>query len=121
MVSGKKRIDKSAGLKDGDANLLYDKEKIKDRWDCYCKALFKEKAGNVDRSEWESISSEQEPLVLKSEIRSAIKKMKCQKAVGLDDIPAEALKAGEETVVDVMKVINDRIWRTGDWPINWTI
>ena len=69
----------SVGLKEGDGNFLYDKEKIKDRWYCYCKALFKEKAGKMDRSEWESISCEQEPLVLKSEIRSAIKKMKCQK------------------------------------------
>ena len=47
--------------------------------------------------------------------------MKTGKAMGLDGISAEALKAGGETVVECMKIIIDNILKTGDWPHDWTI
>ena len=47
--------------------------------------------------------------------------MKTGKAMGLGGISAEVLKAGGETVVECMKIIIDNIWKTGDWPHDWTL
>uniref|UniRef100_H3B9I2 Reverse transcriptase domain-containing protein n=1 Tax=Latimeria chalumnae TaxID=7897 RepID=H3B9I2_LATCH len=38
---------------------------------------------------------------------------------GLDHIPAKALKAGGETLLNIMKAIIDNIWETGEWPDEW--
>ena len=57
--------------------------------------------------------------MLKDGIRAALKRMKCSITAGGDQIPAEALKTGGETTMQVMKSIIDQIWTTGDWPEEW--
>ena len=59
---------------------------------------------------------DEEPTVLKSEISTAIEKLKTGKAMGLDGIPVEAFKAGGITVVKSIKKIIEHIWTTGHWP-----
>jgi hypothetical protein len=61
----------------------------------------------------------EEPTVLNEEIRTAMHRMKSGKATGSDEIPAEALKAGGETTVQILKTIIDHIWTTGEWPEEW--
>ena len=39
----------------------------------------------------------------------------------MDGISAEVLKAGGETVVNIVKEIIDKIWKTGEWPADWTV
>ena len=65
--------------------------------------------------------SENEPDVLIVEIERAIKTLKNNKATGTDEIPAEALKVGGQTVVESIKYIIDSIWMTGIWPEDWTV
>ena len=38
----------------------------------------------------------------------------------MDNIPAELIKYGGETVIDILTSICNKIWQTGDWPIPWT-
>ena len=38
----------------------------------------------------------------------------------VDNIPAELVQAGGETMIDVLTEICNRIWRTGEWPTPWT-
>lgn len=64
---------------------------------------------------------EEEPEVLEREIEAAIRKLKVDKAMGLDGVPAEALKAGGQTVIKAMKAVIDDIWRTGNWPDQWVV
>ena len=37
-----------------------------------------------------------------------------------DNIPAELVQAGGETMIDVLTEICNKIWRTGEWPTPWT-
>jgi len=39
----------------------------------------------------------------------------------VDEVPAEALKAGRVTVIKTLKNIIDEIWRTGKWPEQWVV
>jgi len=64
---------------------------------------------------------EKEPEVLEAEIAQAIKKLRREKALGVDEVPAEALKAGGVTVIKTLKNIIDEIWRTGKWPEQWVV
>ena len=97
--------------------MLYETEAILKRWHTYCADLY----GREENVQVEQERGEEEPEVLESEIEAAIKKLKTDKAMGMDQIPAEALKAGGQTVVRAMKSIIDLIWQTGEWPEEWTI
>ena len=114
----KKKINKPGiGIKDSNGNMIYEKEEIKKRWQSYCSELFGR--GDVVREEMNK--DEEEPEVLETEISQAIKKLKREKAVGVDEVPAEALKAGGVTVIKTLKSIIDEIWKTGKWPEQWVV
>lgn len=55
---------------------------------------------------------ELEPEPMQSEIRAAIKKLKYDKAAGLDGIYGE--------MIQMVETIIDQIWKTGDWLREWT-
>ena len=55
----------------------------------------------------------------KAEIRKAIKSLRNGKAAGPDSIPAEALKAGKETSVDMLHTLFTKIWEKEDVPEQW--
>jgi len=43
-----------------------------------------------------------------------------RKALSADEVPAELLKAGGQTVLERMHRICVAIWETGEWPEEWT-
>lgn len=67
----------------------------------------------IDRNEPE------EPKILKSEITKAIKSLNLEKSPGPDKIPAEALKIGEEEILDTLETIFNEILRTEYIPNQW--
>ena len=42
------------------------------------------------------------------------------KSAGVDNIPAELVQAGGETMIDILTAICNKIWKTGEWPTTWT-
>ena len=38
----------------------------------------------------------------------------------MDNIPAELVQAGGESMINTLTVICNKIWKTGDWPTQWT-
>ena len=58
--------------------------------------------------------------ILREEVEIAVASLKKGKAAGVDNIPAELVQAGGETMIDVLTEICNRIWRTGEWPTPWT-
>ena len=121
QLIGKAVVRPGLGIKAENGSLIYDKEGMESRWMEYCKNSFEDSNISDDDADWSLDSFELEPSILKVEIRKLIRKSKNNKAVGLDGIPMEALKAGGETVINCLKFIFDRIWQTAEWPERWTV
>ena len=49
-----------------------------------------------------------------------MKFLKKGKAAGIDNISAELVHAGNKAMIDTLPVIFQKIWETGQWPIQWT-
>ena len=54
--------------------------------------------------------------ILRAEVEIAVASLKKGKSARVDNIPAELVQAGGETMIDVLTEICNRIWRTGEWP-----
>ena len=52
--------------------------------------------------------------ILREEVEIAVASLKKGKSAGVDNIPAELVQAGGETMIDVLTEICNRIWRTGE-------
>src|SRR5579864_4618287 len=85
----------STAIKDRDNKLLKEPDKIRERWKEYIEILY-DKEGKPEAEEMERETRVHEdnkgPELLTSEIVEVIRDMKRNKAVGVDDIPAEFLK-----------------------------
>ena len=53
-------------------------------------------------------------------IEITVASLKKGKSAGVDNIPAELVQAGGETMIDILIEICNRSWRTGEWPTPWT-
>ncbi|XP_063598641.1 uncharacterized protein LOC134775115 [Penaeus indicus] len=62
----------------------------------------------------------EESPVVRSEIEEALKKLKCNKAPGTDNISAELMKSGGDKMIDMLLKICNRTLATGEWPTKWT-
>ena len=58
--------------------------------------------------------------ILREEVEIALASLKRGKSAGVDNIPAELVQAGEETINDVLTEICNLIWKTGERPTPWT-
>ena len=54
--------------------------------------------------------------ILSEEVEIAVASMKKGKSAGVDNIPAELVQAGGESMIDVLTETCNRIRRTGEWP-----
>ena len=109
-ISGKTPPRPGIGIKDGNGVMLYEMDSIKQRWYDYGKQLFSSRS--ISNPPNDQSPGELEPEVMLGEIRAAIKKLKNDKAAGLDGIYGEMIKAGGDTVVQAMKTIIDQICKT---------
>ena len=95
---------------------LTEAAQIRDRWKGYCEDLYHDEEGKeIEQAHWE-----QEPPPLRSEVAHAICQTASRKALSPDEVPAELLKAGGQTVLEIMHRICVAIWETGEWPEEWT-
>ena len=103
-------------VKDQDDNLVTELDKIVSVWKDYCGNLYADPNALVgDLGEYE-----EEPDILLDEVEAAIDKLRDGKAVGLDRISAEVLKALDERGVKYIHMLCRQIWKTGIWPKDWS-
>ena len=69
----------------------------------YCENLYASQEETKDTSEKFLPCGDDEPDILLSEVQEAIKKLKNQKAPGIDDIPGELLKQADDSVAIVLQ------------------
>ena len=68
---------------------------------------------------WSRACTDNYPI-LREEVEAAVKSLKPGKSAGVDNIPAEPIQAGGETMIDTLLYICNKIWQTGEWPTSWT-
>ena len=68
---------------------------------------------------WTAISPRRRSI-LREEVEIAVAAVKNGKSAEVDNIPAELVQAGGETIIDVITEICSRIWRPGEWLTPWT-
>ena len=60
-----------------------------------------------------SISNDSYPI-LQEEVEAAVKSLKKGKWAGVENIPEELVKAGGEAMIDMLLIICNKIWQTGE-------
>ena len=94
---------------------------ILNRWTEYCSELYNHKVkGDPEVLKHPPVTNTDSHPILREEVEAAVKSLKPGKSAGVDNIPAELLQAGGETMIDVLLNICNKIWQTGEWPTPWT-
>ena len=115
----------SMTIKDKDGKLITDPERVRARWKEYIEKLYdmngKPEEEDMEVEKESSVPEDGKgPDLLNSEINEAIREMKRNKAVGVDDIPAEFLKAlGEKGTQELVEMCK-RMYSDGVWPEDFT-
>ncbi|XP_072380564.1 uncharacterized protein [Diabrotica undecimpunctata] len=113
-MAGIYRTTKPTKLFDKDKNILFNTQEKLDRWQEYIAELFSD---NQHIEVYDNV--ENGPTITKSEVRSAISRLKNNKAPGPDGIYAEVLKLIEDNQLDIMTELFNRIYETGILPKDW--
>ena len=108
-------------IQDKNGKRLTEDRDILNRWTEYCSELCNHKAkGDSEVLKHPPVTNIDSHLILREEVEAAVKSLKPGKSAGVDNIPAELLQAGGETMIDVLLNICNKIWQTGEWPTPWT-
>ena len=112
---------RSSTIQDKSGKCLTEEKEILSRWTEYCSELYNYESYG-DNTVLDCIQPPEEDLqpILRKEVEIAVASLKKGKSAGVDNIPAELVQAGGETMKDVLMEICNRIWRTGERPSPWT-
>ena len=104
-------------IKDKSGKCLTEEKEILSRWTEYCSELYNYESCK-DNTVLDCSQPPEENLqpIPREEVEIAVASLKKGKSAGVDNIPAELVQAGGETMIDVLTEICNRIWRTGEWP-----
>ena len=112
---------KSSTIQDKSGKCLTEEKEILSRGTEYCSELYNyESCGDNAVLDCSQPPEEDLQPILCEEVEIAVASLKKGKSAGVDNIPAELVQAGGETMIDVLTEICNRIWRTGEWPTPWT-
>ena len=114
-------------IRDEEGRLLRDKERIRERWVRFFRALLNSKSDMIDadipkRLPQHPVASALGIEPTEEEIATAMKAMANAKAVGPDGLPAELLKLGlqqDRTILRELHRLTILIWRQGKVPQQW--
>ena len=124
LVKDQSRSEKqgrSSTIQDKSGKCLTEEKEILSRWTEYCSELYNyESCGDNTVLDCSQPPEEDLQPILPEEVEIAVASLKKGKSAGVDNIPAEFVQAGGETMIDVLTEICNRIWRTGEWPTPWT-
>ena len=106
---------RSSTIQDKSEKCLTEENEILSRWTQYCSELYNYKSCG-DNAVLDCSQSPEEDLqpILREEVDIAVASLKKETSAGVDNIPAELVQAGGETMIDVSTKICNRIWRTGE-------
>ena len=107
-------------IQDKAGTCLTEEQDILKRWTEYCSELYTHTTTGHPKvlDVPPSINNDSHPIV-REEVEAALKSLKKGKSAGVDNIPLELVQAGE-AMMDMLLIICNKIWQTGEWPTPWT-
>ena len=112
---------RSSTIQNKSGKCLTEEKEILSRWTEYCSELYNyDSCGENTVLDCSKPPEDDLQPILREEVEIAVASLKKGKSAGVDNIPAELVQAGGETMIDVLTEICDRIWRTGEWPTPWS-
>ena len=119
------KMSQQTCIEDANGTLLSEKPDILKRWHEYCSELYNyqisaEREVLQELKDRTADQTEDDPEILECEVEAALKALKHGKSPGIDNIPAELLAYGGESVVKAYTRICNRVFKTGNWPKDWT-
>ena len=97
---------------------LTEAEDIKKRWQEHTEELYKKDLHNPDNHN--GVITHLEPDNLECEVRRALENITTNKASGCDGIQVELFHILKDDAVKVLHSICQQIWKTHQWPQDWT-
>ena len=98
--------------------VVTEEKEVKEIWQYYTEELYRRDPNATDAFN-ENIY-EDEPEVMATEVKEALRHISNRKSAGCDGIPIQLLKAGGEEAVKVMTgLCNCIIWKRKEWPTDW--
>jgi sorting nexin-29 len=106
--------------KDRDGNIIADPENIKHRWKEYSQEVLNPD-GLTDSAEPEILLEDGQEVDTPSltEVKRAIKKLKNNKTPGVDNLPSELFKYGNEHLHELLHGLIAKIWELEKIPEEW--
>ena len=113
--------ERTTTIHDKGGTCLIENEDILKKWTEYCSELYNYRAtGDPEVLNVPPATNNANHPILREEAEAAVKLLKKGKSAGVDNILAELLQQGRESVVNALFIICNKIWRTGEWPTPWT-
>ena len=105
-------------MKDENGNVLTNPEDVLERWKKYFEKLMNEEN---DRERTENVGpvNEEVESISKEEVKSALRKMKCGKAVGPDELPAEVWKCLRDLGIEFLSRLFNKLVAGERMPEEW--
>ena len=121
----KQSTSSSTCIEDDEGNLVSEPTAVNQRWKQYCQELYNyqltaEEEVLKELAMCTSKNNDDSPDILESEVVNALKSLKLGKAPGIDNVPADLLVHGGESVVKIYTRICNYVYKTGNWPKDWT-
>ena len=108
-------------IQDKDGKCLTEEQDILKRWSKYCFELYNYRAtGDPEVLNVHPATDNDNYPILREEVEAAVKSLKKGKSATADNVPAELVQAGGETMISALLTICNKIWQTGEWPRPWT-
>ncbi|KAK3525112.1 hypothetical protein QTP86_016485, partial [Hemibagrus guttatus] len=106
-------------IKDRDGRVLTSEESVQRRWKEYFEELMNEENEREKRVEGVNSVEQKVDKIRKDEVRKALKRMKCGKAVGPDDISVEVWKCLREAAVEFLTSLFNWVLESERMPEEW--
>ena len=108
-------------IQDLSGKCLTEGRQILNRWTEYGSELYNYKvSGESSVLKCHQTDTEDDHPILRREVEAAVQSLKKGKSAGVNNIPAELVRAGGEDVITALTTICNKIWQTGEWSTPWT-
>ena len=112
------KFGRTTTIQDKAAKCLTEEQDILKRWTEYCSELYTHTTTGDPKvlDVPPPINNDSYPI-LQEKVEVAVKSLKKGKSAGVD---TELVLAGGEAMIDMLLIICNKIWQTGEWPTPWT-